>query len=99
MVKYPVRLWKKGNLALIIRACIILHNMIVEDERGLGLPVEDFYDKGTRTQDGSLSRDKGNDFFEEFLERNVLRKDTATHKQLTEDLVAHLYARKKRGEM
>ncbi|XP_063939717.1 uncharacterized protein LOC135148430 [Daucus carota subsp. sativus] len=33
IVRGPARFWDKGDLARIMRACIILHNMIVEDER------------------------------------------------------------------
>ena len=33
IVRDPARFWDKGDLARIMRACIILHNMIVEDER------------------------------------------------------------------
>ena len=34
----PARLWNQQVLNSIIRACIILHNMVVEDERGVLLP-------------------------------------------------------------
>ena len=33
VVKNPSSLWDKRKIANIMRACIILHNMIVEDER------------------------------------------------------------------
>ncbi|XP_019094446.1 PREDICTED: putative nuclease HARBI1, partial [Camelina sativa] len=33
MIKNPTLLWSKGKIAYIMRACLILHNMIVEDER------------------------------------------------------------------
>ncbi|XP_015933779.1 uncharacterized protein LOC107459974 [Arachis duranensis] len=33
IIRGPARFWKKKKLANIMRACIILHNMIVEDER------------------------------------------------------------------
>uniref|UniRef100_A0A0D3E3B8 Uncharacterized protein n=1 Tax=Brassica oleracea var. oleracea TaxID=109376 RepID=A0A0D3E3B8_BRAOL len=33
VVKNPSKLWDKDKIANIMRACIILHNMIVEDER------------------------------------------------------------------
>ena len=33
VVKSPSNLWDKNKIANIMRACIILHNMIVEDER------------------------------------------------------------------
>ena len=33
IIREPARMWDISNLAIIIRSCIILHNMIVEDER------------------------------------------------------------------
>nr|XP_029709624.1 uncharacterized protein LOC109399029 [Aedes albopictus] len=33
MIKNPARLWNKHDLAAIMRCCIILHNMIIEDQR------------------------------------------------------------------
>ncbi|XP_013632912.1 PREDICTED: uncharacterized protein LOC106338495 [Brassica oleracea var. oleracea] len=33
IVKNPALLWDKGKIGQIMRACIILHNVIVEDER------------------------------------------------------------------
>ncbi|XP_059669153.1 uncharacterized protein LOC132314295 [Cornus florida] len=32
ITKGPVRFWDKGDLCLIMKMCIILHNMIIEDE-------------------------------------------------------------------
>ena len=34
----PARLWKPKDLNCIMRACVILHNMVVEDEREVDLP-------------------------------------------------------------
>ena len=33
VVAHPARGWKHHNLRSIMKACLILHNMIVEDER------------------------------------------------------------------
>ncbi|KAL5753204.1 hypothetical protein ACOSQ2_023711 [Xanthoceras sorbifolium] len=33
----PVRFWKKNDLCKIMKTCIILHNMIIEDERQTNL--------------------------------------------------------------
>ena len=33
IIREPTRLWDIGDLGIIMRSCIILHNMIVEDER------------------------------------------------------------------
>jgi hypothetical protein len=35
IVKNPVRQWDLGTIEDIMLACIIMHNMIIEDEQGL----------------------------------------------------------------
>jgi hypothetical protein len=35
----PGRLWRQVDLNTIMTACIVLHNLIVEDERGAELPI------------------------------------------------------------
>jgi hypothetical protein len=42
VVRGPARFWDKKTLNDIIKCCVILHNMIVEDKRGLDLDI--FYD-------------------------------------------------------
>ncbi|XP_060178183.1 uncharacterized protein LOC132608125 [Lycium barbarum] len=37
----PSRFWRKEVLHDIRTTCIILHNMIIEDERGLNAPIQD----------------------------------------------------------
>ncbi|KAL8167402.1 hypothetical protein V2J09_008901 [Rumex salicifolius] len=38
MVKQPARFWDRGYPGKIMMTCIILHNIIIQDERGLNLP-------------------------------------------------------------
>jgi hypothetical protein len=33
IIREPAQMWDISDLAIIMRTCIILHNMIVEDER------------------------------------------------------------------
>ena len=33
IVRGPTRFWHQEDLSFIMKACIILHNMIIEDER------------------------------------------------------------------
>jgi len=35
IVRQPSKLWKQGDVINITQACVILHNMIVEDEKEL----------------------------------------------------------------
>jgi hypothetical protein len=47
IIHQPARLWERQELADIMYACIILHNMIVEDERGsYGIPDDNTYEQG-----------------------------------------------------
>ena len=49
IVRGPARFWDKKTLRNIMTCCVILHNMILEDERGLNL--EFFYDNvGSRVK-------------------------------------------------
>nr|BAD36605.1 ribosomal protein-like [Oryza sativa Japonica Group] len=35
IIAVPCQLWKLDEIGMIMRACIIMHNMIIEDERGM----------------------------------------------------------------
>ena len=37
----PARFWDKNELHDIMTTCIIMHNMIVDDERNVNAPIED----------------------------------------------------------
>jgi hypothetical protein len=39
IIHSPARLWHQEDLNYIMRACIILHNMIIMDEKGVDLPT------------------------------------------------------------
>lgn len=41
IVASPARGWKKRHLYDIIKSCIIMHYMIIEDERDLNAPIQD----------------------------------------------------------
>jgi hypothetical protein len=83
IVRGPARFWDKETLVNIMTCCVILHNMIIEDERGLNLPC--FYDNvGTRVRPKrNPNRLKG------FLQTYREIEDKATHKQLVNDLIQH----------
>jgi hypothetical protein len=49
IIRQPGRIWDRETLALIMRACVIIHNMIVEDERVVD-PDEWFPDVGENVQ-------------------------------------------------
>ncbi|XP_075504569.1 protein ANTAGONIST OF LIKE HETEROCHROMATIN PROTEIN 1-like [Primulina tabacum] len=41
IVSSPARAWQKKDLQAIMTVCIIMHNMIIEDERDLNTPIQD----------------------------------------------------------
>jgi len=87
IVRQPGRVWDTETLALIMRACVIMHNMIVEDERDVD-PDERFDYGGENVQPshGIPTRTLA-----EFIEAHKKIRDKETHFQLKEDLIEHLW--------
>jgi hypothetical protein len=82
IVRGPTRFWDKGTL--IMTTSMILHNMIIEDEKHLNL--EFFFDNdGTRVKP-SRNPDKIQETF-----RNI--ENRATHRRLKEDLIQYHWRR------
>lgn len=90
MVKSPAKLWNNGNISDVMTACIILHNMIVEDKRGEDLGY-DYEGGSTRV---SVSRYEVHRTNEEFREAFSSLKDNDAHNQLQHDLMRHLWNRR-----
>ena len=91
IVRGPARFWDKKTLVNIMKCCVILHNMILEDERGLNLPC--FYDNvGTRVQP-----ERNPNRLQAFLQTHRDIESASTHRQLQKDLIEHhwqLYGRR-----
>ncbi|KAL6647174.1 hypothetical protein ACP70R_014611 [Stipagrostis hirtigluma subsp. patula] len=86
----PARLWNQTDLNTIMRACVILHNMVLEDERGVNLPnvhVSEWPGAANppitplRTVHG----------IDEYMEAYSLIQDKSTHQQLKLDLIDHMW--------
>ncbi|XP_023637544.1 uncharacterized protein LOC111830208 [Capsella rubella] len=95
IVKNPALFWDKKKIGKIMRACIILHNMIVEDERheyGFYNPSEFYQEEGSGTShvDLSYSTDMPSNLTNMMGIRNDVR-DTKMHERLKKDLVEHLW--------
>jgi hypothetical protein len=83
----PSHFWDKRTLHDIMTTCVILHNMIIEDEKHINL--EFFFDNvGTHVKP-SRNPDKIQAFLETF--RNI--ENATTHKQLKEYLSQHHWHR------
>ena len=88
IVRGPARPWDIETLALIMRACVIMHNMIVEDEGFLVDPDERFEDDADNVEPahGRAARS-----LDEYIEAHRQIRDKDTHVQLKEDLIEHLW--------
>ncbi|XP_056848834.1 uncharacterized protein LOC108836391 [Raphanus sativus] len=83
IVKNPVLFWDKDKIGKIMRACIILHNMIVENERSTYTQynVEEFIegeDNGSSHVDGNFDRDHRNGVAHRMVAEARIR-DQTTH--------------------
>jgi antirestriction protein len=91
MVRGPARWWSKEDLWFIMQACVILHNMIIEDERD---EEDDFHYQQEGTRELTLEDYQNRDplVLEEFLRIHKEIEDKSSHEQLRNDLVEHLWA-------
>ncbi|XP_033134385.1 uncharacterized protein LOC108869686 [Brassica rapa] len=85
VIKNPSKLWSKSKISKIMRACIILHNMIVEDEERTDTRDETFHD-----QDISFCVKMPTELFDA-LDRRARVRDRPVHRQLKHDLIEHLW--------
>ncbi|XP_058722214.1 uncharacterized protein LOC131620313 [Vicia villosa] len=95
IIREPARLWDIADLGIIMRSCIILHNMIVEDER-------DSYSQ--RWTDFEQSEESGSSapqpystevlpaFANHVRARSEFR-DPNVHQELQADLVKHIWTK------
>jgi len=96
IIKNPALVWDKEKIGNIMKACIILHNMIVEDERdgyNTQFDVSEFLQvEGNQTPQVDLSYSTGMPLNIENMMgmRNQLR-DQNMHQQLKNDLVEHIW--------
>ena len=87
----PARFWYTDDLANVMRACIILHNMIVEDERDFPLPME--YHTVSNVSISPLL-EPTDDSFASFANRFRDIRNPVTSHYLRSDLIEHLWQRK-----
>ncbi|KAF5447531.1 hypothetical protein F2P56_033081 [Juglans regia] len=87
IVRGPSRLFKVNDLTNIMKACVILHNMIIEDEcddsQGLNMEYDQLDDDFPE-----LSRNPTNKFIN-FIQRHHEIRDNSSHHQLQADLIEH----------
>ena len=84
-----------------MKACILLHNMIIEDERvddnelvAVVASNEDYDSLGT---DGPVELSRGPIPFDQFMARNRAIRDSNTHYALYHDIITHLWKLHRQG--
>ncbi|XP_042423063.1 uncharacterized protein LOC122010614 [Zingiber officinale] len=87
IVAGPSRFWQKNILHDILTSCIIMHNMIIEDEHDLNAPIVEHFEVSTPDVEPAI--DDGTRF-EEFLARYRQIKDKEVHIALRNALIEHL---------
>ncbi|CAL5402850.1 unnamed protein product [Camellia sinensis] len=89
IVRGPARFWKVETLKVIMKACIILHNMIVEDERN-EQNIDCNYDAIDETLPPAVSHERTPELYD-FIQNHHRIRDRQTHSKLQADLVEHLW--------
>lgn len=89
----PGRMWKHDELVLIWKACVCLHNMIVEDEEAASdLECAEELSRTSWKIDINRNPHKQPLSFESYRVLNATMTDSSTYFQLREDLVEHLWS-------
>ena len=86
LVRGAARLWDTETLGNIMKACVIMHNMIVEDE-GVVDPTK-WFDYGGQNVEPSY---ESNRTLDEFIEAHKRIRDKEIHHQLKADLIEHFW--------
>ncbi|XP_030931209.1 uncharacterized protein LOC115957123 [Quercus lobata] len=96
IVRGPARFFHLETLKKIMKACIILHNMIVEDEREDERDDNEVVDLDYEQNDGvdnpplQMLREQSDEFLS-YIERHGRIRDREIHFQLQSDLIEHLW--------
>lgn len=94
IVRRPARLWRRSSVRHIMLACVILHDMIVEDERGMiHVPLDLNKDPRTSFALPPKVQIGPHVSFADYLRRSSSIRDRPTHIQLKSDLVENIWER------
>ncbi|KAI3459960.1 hypothetical protein Pfo_016623 [Paulownia fortunei] len=88
IVAGSVHFWKKYILHDIITTCIIMHNMIIEDERDVDAPIQDWMEAPTPKVEMVIDE---HDRFQKFLPQHRQIKNKDAHFIFRDALIVHLW--------
>ena len=89
IVRGPARFWDEETLAYIMKACIIMHNMIIEDE---GATNDNDFDGSGENPIVQVSYEHTPEFVD-FIQTHHQIRSNASHSQLQSDFIEHLWQR------
>jgi hypothetical protein len=93
ILKRPARLYDRDQLRDIVLACVILHNMIVEDEKEED--IEENLDLNVAASSATVEEPENspdeNVSFDRVLEKDTHIRDRSAHFRLKNDLVEHIW--------
>jgi hypothetical protein len=94
IVRRPTRLWKRKSIGMIMLACVILHNMIVEDEREDAKIHIDLNEnpKASFALPPEVNTSH-NPRFTDVMRRKAAIRDHPQHTQLKNDLIEHIWCK------
>lgn len=94
IVRHPARLWKRKSVGRIMLACVILHNMIVEDEKEEAtIHIDLNASPGASFALPPEVNVGGNLAFADVLRRKAAIRSRPQHTQLKNDLIEHIWHR------
>jgi hypothetical protein len=88
IVHHPARQWSVWQMWEVMTACVIMHNMIIEEERD-----DSVYGQGWDFQGELVTPNLGPVSFQDFLHAHHNIRNRATHHALHENLVNHVWIR------
>ncbi|XP_057440104.1 protein ALP1-like [Lotus japonicus] len=95
IIREPARFWDITDLGIIMRSCIILHNMIVEDERDTYAQRWTDFEQAEGSE-SSTPQPYSTEVLPAFADHVRARsefRDPNVHHQLQADLVKHIWAK------
>ncbi|XP_028065216.1 uncharacterized protein LOC114268283 [Camellia sinensis] len=90
IVRGLARSWNLESIKVVMKSCIILHNMIIEDERDDNEAQDIDFEQIDESLLAQVSHERTTELME-FIQQNHRIKNRAIHSQLQSDLVEHLW--------
>jgi hypothetical protein len=87
IVRGPAKGWKRKEIGDVMKACVIMHNMIVEEERETGRQNRSYEAMGERV---TVSRTHAEQL-SYFIQMTHQIRNKAEHNQLQLDLIEHVW--------